>query len=111
MKLDRINKVLRETAEILSESIFFEKGFKPSGGSGRLLVKFGSHRARDKALGALGSGRGSQHKWQGLCSFKRHVGHGVYEVTPQEFEKLKTGNYKFSKFKDGDDLFNCWSAK
>lgn len=86
-------------ANVLLREAVFDKRFKPSGGSGRLLVKFSSHRQRDNALRSVLKGERKE-----LTSFYRETGRGVYEVTPEELQALRDAKIKFSKFKDGDDL-------
>lgn len=104
MELKMVNGIIENAIIYLFENFFIEKGYKPTGGSGRLLVKFLSHRSRDAVFKSLKNQRS-------LCSFKRSTGHGVYEVTPDEFEDLKSRKkIKFSKFKDGDDLLKCRSG-
>lgn len=100
MNLQQVNESLSEAVNEICELAYFSKRFKPSGGKGRLLIKFGSHRSRDNAKRTILKG-----KRQELTSFYRETGHGVYEVTPKEFKKLKASGIKgISKFKDGDDL-------
>jgi len=106
MSLNLTNRTLRESVGILSEYFSYEKGFKPAGGEGRLLVKFGSHRQRNNAMRYVLKG-----KRQGYYSLKRSTGKGVYEVTPEEIEELKKWRVKFTKFKDGDDLGRTWSME
>lgn len=69
---------------------------------GRLLVKFGSHRARKRGFELI-------PKRRGLASFTRETGKGIFEVTPEEFLLLKNSGIKgVTKFKDGDDLVGTW---
>jgi hypothetical protein len=99
MQLDLVNSMLREAVEALSEAT----RFKPVGGTGRLLIKFGSHRQRDNAFRYVFKG-----KKQSYYSFDRSTGKGVYEVTPKEIEELKKWRVKFTKYKDGEDLRKTW---
>jgi len=102
MDLRHVNEILEAVSGILG----YGQKYKVSGGKGRLLVKFNSHRARKYGAGSLANRKQ-------FCSFHRSVGYGVYEVTPEELESLKKNNRAkyFSKFKDGDDLFACWESK
>jgi hypothetical protein len=102
MGLRETNEVLREAVELLEYS-FYEKGYKPTGGKGRLLVKFGSHRQRDNAFRYV-----FKDKRKGFYSLKRRTGKGVYPATPEEVAELKKWKVKFTKFKDGDDLSPTW---
>lgn len=68
----------------------------------RLLIKCGSHRARAKFE------RQFPYREQ-LCSFRRDVGGGIFEVTKEELEgalKIKG----ITKAKDGNDLGPCWAT-
>lgn len=66
-----------------------------------MMLKCGSHRARDKVFGLL-SPRVARY------SFTRSTGKGVYPCTLEEFERVK--HIKgVTKFRDGPDLLGCWS--
>lgn len=70
-----------------------------------ILIKCGSHRAREKIFRLIGE------KKQ-LCSFARNVGHGIFEITEQEYVRIKQIGIKgVSTTKTGDDLFPCWNMK
>jgi hypothetical protein len=70
-----------------------------------ILIKCGSHRARDKIFSIIG-------KKKELCLFERSVGHGTFKVTKSEYEKVINAKIKgVSKMKDGDDLFPCCDGK
>jgi len=73
----------------------------------RLLVKATSHRARDYLLGSILH----DTKRKSLVSLQRETGKGVYEVTPEEMERIRSSNKAklFPKFKDGPDLMQAWS--
>lgn len=65
----------------------------------RLLVKFGSHRARKRGLALL------SRVPQGYWSMSRATGKGVYEVTAGELALLRSSQIKgITEFRDGDDL-------
>ena len=70
-----------------------------------VLIKCGSHRARDKVFGLIG-------KKKQLCSFTRDTGKGIFEITDAEYEKIKEHKIKaISTLKSKKELFPCWDTK
>lgn len=75
----------------------------------RILVKCSSHRCNRRVRGIISDKRQ-------FCSFTRSVGYGVFAVTAEEKAYL-TGKSRDKKipglsgYKDGPDLFYCWSMK
>lgn len=67
-----------------------------------MLVRFNSHRARQKAFERI-------PKRLGFYSLRRSTGKGVYEVTEAERAQL-AGIKGVTRFRPGDDLMRCWSG-
>lgn len=66
-----------------------------------IFIKFGSHRQRRDGLIFLADK-------QSYYSFSRSFGKGVYKVTAEEYEKLKTARVLFTRLKAPyDDLIRC----
>jgi hypothetical protein len=66
-----------------------------------LLIHCNSHRAREKVFNLI-------PYRNGLYSFYRSTGKGVYPVWSHEFERIK--HIKgIRRYTDGDDLRWCWS--
>lgn len=69
-----------------------------------VLIKCGSHRAREKMLKLVG-----KHNAEALCSMYRETAKGVYRIPAAHAQAAKaiTG---VSGFRDGDDLQRCWPS-
>jgi hypothetical protein len=73
----------------------------------RLLVKATSHRIADYIRGSILHDANRRS----LKSFQRETGKGVFEVTPEELERIRSGpkSKLIPNFKDGPDLMKAWS--
>ena len=67
-----------------------------------VLVKCGSHRARDKMLALVG-----RDNAEALFSMHRDTGKGVYRI-PAELATRAKAVTGVSGYRDGDDLMRCW---
>lgn len=61
------------------------------------LIKFNSHRARDKAMDLIGE---RTHHW----SMKVSAGHGVYDATEEEIRQLKDAEIPFTRVRDSSSF-------
>lgn len=67
-----------------------------------VLVKCGSHRARNKMLALVG-----RDNAKALFSLQRETGKGVYRI-PAEHAAAAKAITGVSGFREGDDLMVCW---
>ena len=70
---------------------------------GTVLVKCGSHRARNKLTVLVGEDR-----MVALFSLRREVGKGGAFRIPSVFEREAKAITGVSGLRDGDDLMKCW---
>lgn len=71
----------------------------------RVLVKCGSHRARNKLFALLGDAES-----EALYSLQRETGHGGAYRIPAEFADAAKAITGVSGLRDGDDLHKCWNT-
>jgi hypothetical protein len=67
-----------------------------------ILVKAGSHRARNKLLALVG-----EENAEALYSLSRETGKGAFRI-PDRFEVEAKAITGVSGLRDGDDLLKCW---
>lgn len=66
-----------------------------------ILIKFPSHRQREKGLRLLG-------ERQAYFSMRRKTGYGVYEINPADIDTLKQSGISFTVLRTPhDDMMKC----
>jgi hypothetical protein len=68
-----------------------------------VLIKCGSHRARNKLLALVG-----RDNAEALYSMHRETGKGAYRI-PAEHATAAKAITGVSGMRDGDDLMRCWT--